>query len=269
MTARKDPPVTANPWGALRRFTTARIALGRAGGSLPTGHHLAFQLAHARARDAVHHPLDVGRLAPELLGRGWSVITAHSAAPDRATYLQRPDLGRCLDEASRARFVAWQRSHEAAWDLVIVVADGLSALAIEHNALPLLDALRPSLLASGWALAPLVVVQQARVAIGDEIAQALGARMVAVLIGERPGLSAPDSLGIYLTWQPGPDTTDAGRNCISNVRREGQSPAAAARTLMSLMRAAATRQITGVTLKDERDAPDRRQVGGGNFLLDE
>ncbi|QID17428.1 ethanolamine ammonia-lyase subunit EutC [Nitrogeniibacter mangrovi] len=262
------PPVIANPWGRLRRFTPARLALGRAGGSLPTDPHLAFQLAHARARDAVHHPLDVGRLGPILRDRGWAVITAHSAAADRATYLQRPDLGRQLDTASRERFALWRQTHDAPVDLAIVVADGLSAFAIERNAVPLLDALQPRLSAAGWRVAPLVVVAQGRVAIGDEIANALGASMVVVLIGERPGLSSPDSLGIYLTWRPGPDTTDATRNCISNVRLEGLSHDLAAHKLMYLLTEAVRRRLSGVALKDEADRPSVQLNGeAGNFLL--
>lgn len=267
MDDRIKPPVIANPWGKLRKFTPARIALGRAGVSLPTEQQLAFQLAHARARDAVHHPLDVGALAPALMARGWPVVTARSAAPDRAAYLQRPDLGRQLDAASRERFAIWRQRHADHHDLAIVIADGLSAFAIEHNALAVLDALLPPLMQAGWARAPLVIVEQARVAIGDEIAMAFGADMVAVLIGERPGLSSPDSLGIYLTWQPGPGTTDAGRNCISNVRREGLRPDQAAHTLMFLMTEARKRQLSGVALKDEMP-PSAALPTRGNFLID-
>jgi len=268
MDNRLNAPVVANPWGRLRKFTPARIALGRAGVSLPTEQQLAFQLAHARARDAVHHRLDVGALAPTLMARGWPVITAHSAAPDRPGYLQRPDLGRRLDADSRDRFAAWRQLHPAASDLAIVIGDGLSAFAIEQNALPLLDALQPLLQQAHWSLAPLVVVEQARVAIGDEIATALGARMVVMLIGERPGLSSPDSLGIYLTWAPGPETTDSARNCISNVRREGLRHERAASTLMHLLTAARVRQMTGVALKDERDVVSALPASG-NFLIDD
>lgn len=263
-------PVTANPWGQLRRFTPARLALGRAGSSLPTAPHLAFQLARARARDAVHHPLDLPALEAQLQARGWPVLAAHSAAPDRATYLQRPDLGRRLDEASLARLAAARPPGDAPYDLALVIGDGLSAFAIEQNAVPFLDALRPRLAAAGWSLAAVVVVEQARVAVGDAVANALGAQMVALLIGERPGLSSPDSLGLYLTWQPRPATTDAARNCISNVRREGLSHDLAAHKLMYLMSEARGRRLTGVALKDEAAAPPEQLAAPErSFLLED
>jgi len=218
----------------LRAFTPARVAIGRTGDSLPTAELLRFQLDHARARDAVHEPLDPASLAvPHVLVR--------SAAPDRATYLRRPDLGRRLaPDADLAH---------GDYDAAFVVVDGLSAPAVHRHALPLLEAVTP-LLAS-WRLAPLTVVLQGRVAIGDEIGERLGARLVVVLIGERPGLTSPDSLGAYLTWDPRPGRTDADRNCISNIRPEGLSYQAAAGTLVFLMAAARSRRLSGVALKDE------------------
>lgn len=239
-------------WDGLQRFTDARIALGRAGHSQPTAAHLAFQLAHAQARDAVHLPLDIAMLAQGVQGLGLNTLCLRSAAQDRATYLQRPDLGRRPDAQSlqRLREVA-----AAPVDLSIVVADGLSALGVMQNALPLLQHLLALLRADPqpWTLAPVVLVEQGRVAIGDPVGEALRARLVVVLIGERPGLSSPDSLGIYFTWAPRPGLTDAQRNCISNVRDAGLSPAHAARKLHALLVRARTQQLSGVALKDETD----------------
>ncbi|BAL24902.1 ethanolamine ammonia-lyase subunit EutC [Azoarcus sp. KH32C] len=260
--------VIPNAWGKLRRFTQARIALGRAGSSLPTQPHLAFQFAHARARDAVHHPLDIEPLRTGLAERGMEVVTVHSAAPDRPTYLKRPDLGRKLDDASRARLETYAAPEGADFDVAFVIADGLSAFAIEQNALPFLDVMLPRF-ATNYSIAPLVISEQARVAIGDEIAVALRARMVVVLIGERPGLSSPDSMGLYLSWQPEIGMTDAHRNCISNVRREGMSFDLAAHKLLYLMTEARGRRISGVSLKDEVEAPPERLAApAGNFLIE-
>ena len=265
---KKDSPaeVIANPWAALRRHTPARIALGRSGISLPTAQQLAFQLAHAQARDAVHRPLDLRAMADAIAALGVPTLRAHSAAPDRASYLQRPDWGRRLDEAS-ARTLRAAGAGEVQ-DLCLVVADGLSALAIERQAVPFLAALLAQLQrdAPAWRLTPAVLVEQGRVAIGDEIGALLGAQMVLVLIGERPGLSSPDSMGLYLTWAPRPGRTDAERNCISNVRPEGQDhPEAAARTAW-LMRTARERALTGVGLKDESTPTARLpDASAGNF----
>jgi ethanolamine ammonia-lyase small subunit len=220
----------------LRAFTPARVALGRSGNSLPTAELLRFQFDHARARDAVHCELDPAAIAlPHILLRS----TVH----DRATYLRRPDLGRTLHTESRAQLV------HGDYDAAIVIVDGLSAPAIHHHAMPLLEALLPRL--ADWRLAPLTVVQQGRVAIGDEIGEAVGARMSVLLIGERPGLTSPDSLGIYLTWDPRPGRTDAERNCISNVRTEGIGYDLAVHKLHFLMRASRTRRLSGVGLKED------------------
>ena len=256
-------PVTPNPWDALRALTQARIALGRAGVSVPTAPQLAFQLAHARARDAVHMPLDVAALHAALAQPGRTVLLARSACPDRASYLQRPDLGRQLDAPSCASLAA---AAPAACELALVVADGLSALAIAQNAAPFIEVLAQRLAASGWGAPPVVIVQQGRVAIGDQVGAILNARCVVVLIGERPGLSSPDSMGLYLTFNPGPALTDANRNCISNVRPAGLSHDEAARKLHYLLDQARSRGLSGVALKDETDAP-ALPAAGGNFLL--
>lgn len=271
-------PVIANPWAALRQFTDARIALGRAGVSLPTNAHLAFQLAHAKARDAVHLALDVRQLAStlnaSLQAQSAPCLTLHSAAPDRTSYLQRPDLGRRLDAASRDALNALARPAAAPpsarpYDLAFVVVDGLSALAIEQNAAPFLNILQGRLAVENWSVAPICIVGQGRVAIGDEVAERLGAKAVVVLIGERPGLSSPDSMGLYLTWMPHVGLTDAKRNCISNVRPAGLGFEEAAGKLHYLLSQAQQRQVSGVELKDGTDgdagltAADQK-----NFLLE-
>jgi ethanolamine ammonia-lyase small subunit len=244
----KPPSARPDPWQRLRAFTAARIALGRAGGSIPTGPLLEFQLAHARARDAVVRELDADALGRSLAEHGWEVQQLASAAPDRRAFIQRPDLGRILSDASRA---ALESMPDASHDAVVVIADGLSALAVERHAVPLLDALQPRLAAAGWRLAPACVVRHGRVAIGDEIGALAGARLAVVLIGERPGLSTPDSLGVYLTWDPLPGRTNAERNCISNIRPEGLGYALAAHQLFHLMTAARLRRLTGIGLTEE------------------
>jgi len=227
--------VTEDPWIKLRELTAARIALGRAGHSLPTRELLSFQLAHAKARDAVGRSLDVAVLA------SLRPLLLKSAARDRATYLRRPDLGRRLSEESRARL------SRGDYDAALIIADGLSATAVHRHALALIEPLVADL--AGWRLAPIALVEQGRVAIGDEIGELLGARLAVMIIGERPGLSSPDSLGVYLTWAPRVGRTDAERNCVSNIRTEGLAPDIAARRVVSLMRAASEQQLTGVGLK--------------------
>jgi len=245
-------PSDADPWDALRRFTQARIALGRAGNSLPTAPLLAFELAHAQARDAVHQPLDTTALHQALHDAGFETLDASSAAPDREHYLRRPDLGRALDAESAARLSAHASTTADAPDVVFVVADGLSAFAAARHAVPLLDAVRAKLTES--RIGPVVVARQARVALGDGIGALLRARIVVVLIGERPGLSSPDSLGIYLTYEPRIGRTDAQRNCISNVRPEGLSYDVAAHKLHYLLTEALRLSLTGIALKDHSDA---------------
>jgi ethanolamine ammonia-lyase small subunit len=210
----------------------ARISLGRIGHSLPTKELLAFQLAHAKARDAVLNPLNPTFFASK------SALLCHSAAPDRATYLRRPDLGRKLADS--------QKLHKGDYDAVLILADGLSATAVHRHAGPVLDALLPLL--EGWKLAPICIAEQARVAISDEIGERLGAKMSVILIGERPGLSSPDSLGAYLTWSPRVGRTDAERNCVSNIRQEGLKPELAAQRIAMLMNAARAQQISGIHL---------------------
>jgi ethanolamine ammonia-lyase small subunit len=222
----------------LRSFTPARVALGRTGHSLPTAELLRFQFDHARARDAVWEELDPASL-------GLPHILVRSAAPDRLTYMRRPDLGRTLSADSRPLL------ERAEYDAAIVLADGLSAAAVQRHAAPVLAEMAGFWAAESWRLAPLTVALQARVAIGDEIGALLGAQIVAVFIGERPGLSSPDSLGIYLTWNPRPGRTDAERNCISNIRVEGLSYRAAAHKLEFLMREARARKLTGIDLKED------------------
>jgi ethanolamine ammonia-lyase small subunit len=246
-----DTPVIPSAWRQLRQHTQARIALGRAGTSLPTSAHLDFQFDHARARDAVHRALRVDALAEGLRSLGLDPVAVHSAAPDRAAYLQRPDLGRRLDGASRQALEPFAPQGEGRPDVALVVVDGLSALAVEQNVVPFLDALLPRLDSAGLTLARTTVAVQGRVALGDEIGELLGASLVVVLIGERPGLSSPDSMGLYMTHAPRLGRTDADRNCISNVRPQGLSYDAAANKLFYLVREARRRGLSGVTLKDE------------------
>jgi ethanolamine ammonia-lyase small subunit len=243
-------PVPPDPWSALRRHTPARIALGRSGSSLPTHEVLAFSLAHAQARDAVHTALSFRTVADAIEGLGLPTLAVDSAAPDRVTYLRRPDLGRRLSDPSRTLLVS--RSSKPA-DLAIVVADGLSSTAVHAHAAPLITALLPLIRAEGWSLAPVVIASQARVALGDEVGEILGARLVLLLVGERPGLSSPDSLGAYLTFAPRVGLTDAARNCVSNIRGEGLSYEQAAFKLAWLAREALRLGESGVALKDESD----------------
>lgn len=242
--------VTTMSWGHWRSATAARIALGRAGVSIPTDEALRFGVAHALARDAIHTALDVALLKTQLEAAGLAVVQAHSRATDRTTYLRRPDLGRQLNPADIDSLRALAVTLEHAPDICIVVGDGLSSLAVQRHTGPLLAALLP-LLAPGTLLAPIVVVQQARVAVADDVGEALAARLSIILIGERPGLSSPDSLGIYLTHGPVRGRHDAQRNCISNVRPEGLSYTAAAQKLAWLIRKALQLGVSGIALKDE------------------
>lgn len=261
------PPATENPWQQLRQLTPARIALGRAGTSLPTRAQLDFQFAHAQARDAVHLPFDPKTLSDALQQRGLDTLHLRSAADDRHTYLQRPDLGRRLHADSGAQLDAYAAQHGTGKDLAIVIADGLSALAVHRHSLPFLERLLEQVTAEGWSLAPISLVEQGRVAVADEVGERLGAKMTVILIGERPGLSSPDSLGLYFTYAPRVGLNDAYRNCISNVRLEGLSYGMATFRLMYLMREACRRQLSGVDLKDEAETPTLEGGQTGNFLL--
>jgi len=252
--AAASKPAPDEPWAELRRFTAARIALPRSGASLATAPLLEFRLAHARARDAVHAPFDTAQLCGALAPHGLPVLSIASAAQDRQQYLMRPDLGRRLADDAAALLAAHaggSRDAGGGYDVVFVVADGLSARAVAAHAEPLLSEVLPRL--SDWRIAPLVVARLGRVALGDAVANALGAEIAVMLIGERPGLSAPDSMGAYLTFAPTPQTSDAERNCISNIRPEGLSYADAAMKLVHLLRAMRARRLSGVGLKDDAD----------------
>ncbi len=231
-------------WARWRGTTRARIGLGRSGDALPTAPLLEFQAAHSRARDAVHGAADFAALAAAL--QPHPTITVRSQATDRATYLRRPDLGRRLDPADAAKL------RPATYDIAFVVADGLSARAVETQAAAVLKLCLEKL--ADWRIAPIVLAEQARVALGDEIGEGLNAAAVAVLIGERPGLSVADSLGIYLTWAPRRGRADSERNCISNIHAAGMSHAAASDLLVWLLREAKRRQLTGINLKVDASA---------------
>lgn len=267
----KPPVDPQNPWLELRRLTPARIALGRTGTSMPTGAQLDFQFAHAQARDAVHLPFDHAGLGAQLAERGRESVLLHSAATDRNSYLQRPDLGRKLSDESAQTLRDYAQAHPGGVDLAIVVADGLSALAVHRHTLPFLERMEEQITAEGWSVSPVILVEQGRVAVADEIGERLDAKMVVILIGERPGLSSPDSLGLYFTYNPKVGLTDAYRNCISNVRLEGLSYGMAAHRLLYLMREACRRQLSGVNLKDEAQVQTLDTEPGvemkSNFLL--
>ncbi|NBD00993.1 ethanolamine ammonia-lyase subunit EutC [Atlantibacter hermannii] len=239
-------------WKALNQFTDARIALGRSGASLPTAEVLKFGLAHAQARDAIHQPFDSDTLAAQLAALDLETLTVHSQASDRAVYLNRPDLGRRLDEPSREMLTARRASPH---DVLLVIGDGLSSHAVHRQAVPLVKALLPFLATLGLSTGPVVLAHQSRVALGDDIGECLNSKAVAILIGERPGLSSPDSLGVYLTWKPERARIESERNCISNIRPEGLGYDAAAFKLAWLLEQAFLRRLTGVGLKDESDNP--------------
>jgi ethanolamine ammonia-lyase small subunit len=237
-----------DPWLGLSRHTAARIALGRAGGSVRTETLLDFRLAHARARDAVALPFDVTRVESALVAAGNDIFRLTTAAADRRSFLQRPDLGRVLQAESRSALVAGQPAWGAR-ELCIVVSDGLSSLAAERQVLPLLTALMPLLGVQGISSYPVFVAPFARVKLADEVGEVLGARLSLILLGERPGLSSPDSLGAYVTFHPRAACTDADRNCVSNIRPEGLPHAEAARHLANILRESGSRGVSGVALK--------------------
>lgn len=237
---------STDPGSFLKAFTAARIAIGHTGSSIPIKASLEFRLAHAHARDAVYSAMDVDMLADRLAQFYLPVLSLHSQAENRASYLQRPDLGRLLDQSSSDN-VENQVSGAA---VVIVIADGLSALAIHENSVSLLALLIPKLQAADLQLAPICLVQQGRVAIGDVVGKGLNAGLSLVLIGERPGLSAADSMGAYLTYHPEPGLTDDSRNCVSNIRAGGLPADVAAAKIFYLIQEAFKRKLTGVLLKD-------------------
>jgi ethanolamine ammonia-lyase small subunit len=263
-------PAHADAWQQLRSLTSARIALGHAGTSLPTAAQLDFQFAHAQARDAVHLPFDHAALSEQLAARQRETLTVQSSAPDRNVYLQRPDLGRRLSDSCATQLRDYAQAHPEGFDLALVVADGLSSLAVQRHSPAMLQRIDEMAAEQGWSVAPVVLVEQGRVAVADEVAELLKARMVVILIGERPGLSSPDSLGLYFTYAPRVGLNDAARNCISNVRLEGMSYAMAAHKLLYLMREAWRRQLSGVSLKDEAHVPvleAGEDARPGNFLI--
>lgn len=263
--------IHTDPWASLRAFTAARIALGRTGTAIPLQEVLSFRMAHAHARDAVYSLLQVEPLTQQLTALGLPVNQLHSQAADRHEYLQRPDKGRRLNEGSVAQLMGNNSfgegipttvvqtnisnqapsAYNSDASIAIVLADGLSATAVNHHGVPLLSQLIPLLQNINLRLLPVSLVQQGRVAIGDEIAMLQQATLVVVLIGERPGLSSPDSLGIYITYQPRVGLTDEARNCISNVRPEGLSYQAAADKLYWLIRESLRLRVSGVDLKDQ------------------
>lgn len=240
-----SPLAASDSWVALRQYTPARIALGRTGVSLPTRALLDFEWAHARARDAVAAVLDGAALSQALLEQGWQVLEVESRAGTAAAYRARPDWGRQLAAESQASLRA--ATHAQGCDLVIVMGDGLSASALQEHGPPLLDSLR-SVLDSRWSLAPVIIARHARVALADEIGECLHARLALHLIGERPGLSAPQSLGAYVTFAPRVGRSDAERNCISNIRPEGLSFQIAALQIVDLLAAALHAGRSGTTL---------------------
>ncbi|WMN89312.1 ethanolamine ammonia-lyase subunit EutC [Vibrio parahaemolyticus] len=274
--------VTRNPWDKLREFTSARIALGRSGNSVPTDELLSFQLDHAQAMDAVHCTLNVDSLVAQL-SDSYSIlkqtleppVVVTSKVTDRFMYLQRPDLGRQLDEASWNTLEAIGKEHNAELDLAIVIADGLSSVAIQNHALPVISRL-VSLLSGDeehqWNLAPIAVVKQGRVAVGDDVGECFNAKVVLVLIGERPGLTSPDSMGMYLTWGAKRGSKDSDRNCISNVRPQGLNYDDACQRAFYLLKEARRLQLSGVNLKDrsaidEESGGDLEDKHNNNFLI--
>lgn len=269
-----DSNIIENPWALLKDYTDARIGLGRSGVSIPTSHSLAFQLAHAQAQDAVHLPLDVENIVEQLfindINKETSPILLHSQAINRTTYLQRPDLGRRLDKNSSEILKKIKANDNTFYDLSIVIVDGLSSLAIKENAINFIKKLMIALKEDKqkWNLSPFSIVQQGRVAVGDEVGELLKAKISIVLIGERPGLSSPDSLGLYLTWNPKVGLSDASRNCISNIRSEGLSYEEAVKKTMYLLKESRRLELSGVNLKD-RTINDviENSINEENFLI--
>lgn len=244
-------------WPELKAFTDARIALGRTGASMPTNELLNFSLAHARAKDAVHTPFDRDTLRDKLIGMGREVIYVSSAAPNRSVYLTRPDLGRCLSEESRTML---EELNYPGADIAIVIGDGLSSKAVHRQAIPLISHLLPYLNLLKLTVSPIVLAEQSRVALGDEVGRLLKAKLVAILIGERPGLSSPDSLGVYMTWAPDTNRLESDRNCISNIRPEGLSHEKAAFKLAWLIENAFAMRQSGIHLKDMSDNPEYHKL---------
>jgi ethanolamine ammonia-lyase small subunit len=241
----KEEAEYIDPVNPLKAFTAARIGMGLSGVSIPLKYELEFKLAHAHARDAVYSTLDTERLLQSLHNFRLPALHLHTLADNRYHYLKRPDKGRKLNEASIAQLQDFPSS-----DIVIIIADGLSATAVNENSFGLLELLIPKLLTMKVKIAPFCLVEQGRVAIGDDIAHGLNAKLSVVLIGERPGLSAADSLGVYITYSPRPGLTDEARNCVSNIRPGGLNYAPAADKIFYLVQEAFKRKLSGVNLKD-------------------
>ena len=237
----------------LKDFTTARVALGRSGHSIPSKAHLKFRLDHAEAKDAVHLPIDYSKIEEFLAKEGVDFVTLTSKAGTREVYLQRPDLGREVDTRSK-EILSDIKKPDSGCDIALVIEDGLSAKAIHEQAIPFLQALLPLLSVSGTKIRPVALVHQGRVAIGDEIGKLMKAKLVAVLVGERPGLTVPNSLGVYLTYDPKPGLTDESRNCISNIHKEGLSHSLAAAKLKYLIDQSMSLKLSGVGLKENFDS---------------
>jgi ethanolamine ammonia-lyase small subunit len=266
MSKNNEPEIAYDPWHSLSQYTPARVALGRAGISLPTRACLEFQLAHALARDAVNMPLDFASLEQRVNLLGYLTQTLQTRAENQSLYLQRPDLGRLLS-ASALDILHLTAQIKA--DAVVVVADGLSSKAIEQHAEPFLRLLLPELQANAYRMPPICLVKHGRVAIGDAIAEHYAARLCIVLIGERPGLSSPDSMGIYFTYQAKSGiSTDADRNCISNIHNNGLSYEQALKKLLFLIKESEKCQFSGVNLKDETTEAGLNDQQQANFLLD-
>lgn len=257
-------------WNDLRRFTQARIGLGRAGISLPTKHQLQFNIDHAAARDAVHIPLNCEAVEQELGRASLDYMRLHSKASHRSEYLQRPDLGRCLASSSVARLKQFTRQSPG-YDVAIVLVDGLSSVAVQTQGSALCAELVSKLKGHGLSHSPICIVEQGRVAIGDEIGKLLQAKSVVLIVGERPGLSSPDSLGIYYTFSPKLGLTDANRNCISNIRPAGLNIVDAALKCSWLVMESRRLGLSGVALKDKSDESDIAALTepskSDNFLL--
>lgn len=241
-------------WETLKQFTDARIAIGRAGCSIPTRALLDFQLSHAQAKDAVFQSLNVELLAEQLQQLGLNPIHVKSQAEHKELYLKRPDLGRllCSHSVEQLQKIKTDQQH---YDVCIVIGDGLSARAIEENALPFIQALIQPFAEQEWSVAPIAIATGSRVALGDKIAEIFKARMLIMLIGERPGLSSPDSMGLYYTWEAHSDCLDSQRNCISNIRPAGLSIPIATQRLLALMHNSKQLGRSGVDLKDEHVVP--------------
>lgn len=259
----KDKHVIPAPVMSLRQFTDARISIGRCGSSLPTEELMDFRLCHAMARDAVHIPLDLKKTAEAIsLSAETDVVILESMAVTREEYLRRPDLGRKLSEESLTRI----NRGKSGFDISVSVADGLSSMAIDKSAAVFLSLLIP-LLRADYTLSPVSLIKHGRVAVADEVASAYGAKLAIILIGERPGLKSPDSMGIYMTYDPEPEITDERRNCISNIRPGGMTYPAGVSKLIYLVNESMKRKLSGVDLKDEQGKELIADTGDGKKIL--